>query len=329
MLQINTPGGFFVVREKDVADNVAAQMVWKAILKNPKGYHGCNSDYLAEGMIACLNGEPGSTHGIFNCLDPIEVNNIADIRAVLDSLYLRDHQKLELIGDDGVTKCAVNTLRKHFQLVDDYLEDNPQETGIKLPFSNELISGCIYPTHDCALIDFYEALCHLNPKSNIYCFQFNLKDFPITKVLELASRFTEEEIDNIIDYVLKLGNKHLKLPSRKVPYILSAFDSVRNNTELMKAIYVEKYPSYLFCVCYKTIWSEEKSEYWSDAALALLTWDFSIDQDMGIYDALDAISAVLMVTSVRTRSGKRALKSFIKRHKLSFPTVLPYGVTLP
>jgi hypothetical protein len=326
MLQINTPGGFFVVREKNVVEKPEVKLLWKSFKEGGTCYHRTDS-FNVEEVVAFLTGESYSRclvlREIAQLLPMTEIGILGEIEDIFSQ---QTERTLDLICADNSARFQVDTLRRRFQLIDDYLEDNPTETSITLPFSRVIMLTCVIIPMSHRLIWHYDALCYLNPKSNIYWFRFDLTDFPIEKVLEIASRFTKEEKRNIVNYALR---NNFKLASRKRRYILTAFTSVMHNQKLMEAIYLEQYPSYLFCLLFKNTWSISQVEHFSTAALALLTWDFSIDQDTGVYEAFEVFEPVKRLFEMKNESGNDALKEFAELHNLSFPAVLPYGITLP
>jgi hypothetical protein len=310
VIRINTPVGLFVLRKKDVSHNQDAKATWTALQRSLVEELSFSNFILVKEIVACVHGEQYDAAFVHSPLFPWEPSERMRLSKILN--WQNDEFLINCL--DGTLSYSKYFLVRHFQLFDDYIADNPGVMMMDLPFTQDETVDAIGPPLgivEAKLTNIYETLSYFNPKSNLHYFQFDLVDFPVSKLLELASRFTEEEKTILINYAYRSQNLN-PLPDLTGNYVLGSLTKVRDNLELMKAIYLEKYPSFLFCATY-----EKHTD-----TLSLFEWDFSLDKDGSVYDddeVKERIIAVIYPTTLEELSSEWGLP---------VPSILPYGVTI-
>jgi hypothetical protein len=318
MLRINTPGGIFTVREKDVANTEDAKLLWNCVNKSEKTQnHPTTTD--VEQMVNCLRGKkyygPEFAYSDAKCF-----LDMTELRALnIFSTYKTEEKNISIVSNDDVDDFPLWLLKERFQLFDDYFTDNPEATSITLPFDACDIFSVIESSFTCNLVHYYDVVCFLNPKSNLYWFQFCLEGMAPEKVIKLSENFTEEEKTCLFAY----GERsNLVIPSRSGHYYLALFDSVRSVHALIEAIYREKYPSYAFCTLVSTRWHR------TYITNALLTWDFSVDKEDAYYTESHVRMILIQLMKLHISPGSRSitLSKLARRGKKAIPATLPYGL---
>jgi hypothetical protein len=312
MLQINTPNGLYTFRERDTKPG-ASSLLW-VILPPSHSFLHYEDHTCIEEVAACIAGndynEP-SIHKVLRSFDAhvIEGRDWYEYRHNVDNM--------RLICTDTVLYVPI-VLRRRFQLIDDYLIDNPTPEGevpsITLPFAAREVR-LINPLRPLDLASSYNILCYLNPKSNLSYFYCNLKGVSLDILTKLSNNLTVEERANLVQYGTRRG---WKVPSTEGIYILGLLDSVRNEYSIMREIYEKEYPSYLFCTIYGDM--IERREIMNlgkdNAALALLKYDFTIDP-VAIYDQEYVLKCVKEVVIESLELSNLSLTDYIKLVKMA------------
>jgi hypothetical protein len=300
MLQINTPNGLYILRERD-AKTERTKLIWETLPKSLEFVH-CEDHANVEELMVCIGGDDYSL---------IDAVNIREMFPTISDINIRNFQcanaepvkYVYVICTDRTMLHPEATLRRRFQLIDDYLNDNPipdgEEASITLPFSYMEVSDAFQSSQFYSLLPSYDALCYLNPKSNLYFFYYDLDGISLDILTKLSNNLTAEERANLVQYGTRRG---WKVPSTEGIYILGLLDSVRSNIELMREIYEKEYPSYLFCTIYQFRIPGEQDITVSYADLSqaiamLLTCDFTVDPVV-VYDqkhVLDCVTEVIML----------------------------------
>lgn len=319
MLRINTPVRLYTIREKDLGDTELARLVWKRILK-------ANIDVevtpIVQELVACLTGKPFFRDCVLRDMALLFEGRVYDIREVLG---------LEQETYDTVVQCSNGTLtypsrmlRDNFKLAEDFLDEYPS-SPLVLPFTTDEVQRAVYPSEHAKLLSCYECICHLNPKSNLHYFYFNLKDIPLVVIHDLAKALTETERDGILAYASRKSCPGIVVPSRTGPLVLSIFNSVRYNADLLKSLFLLRHPSFLFCLLYRNINAHPtKTKY---AVKALLTWDFTPDCDEPpVEDNVIVLCIQGVIRAVVGCGG--TLQTLCAAYGAPVPSVLPYGVSI-
>jgi hypothetical protein len=275
MLQVNTPNGVYSIRKRD-AKTRQAEFLWEVLPQLHRLIYFEDHSCIEE-VIACITGDGYDSLSINTALE--EFPTFVILRTNFQELH-RDSKQIALVCTDKTISYPEATLRRRFQLIDDYLNDNPipdgEEASITLPFSSGEISKIIRPTDQKLLLSDYDTLCYLNPKSNLYFFYYNLTGINLDVLTKLSNNLTVEERANLVQYGTRRG---WKVPSTEGIYILGLLDSVRNEREFMIEIYEKSYPSYLFCTLHQHINPDTcvDSAVVGGAVKMLLTYPFEID----------------------------------------------------
>lgn len=317
MLRINTPGGLFTVREGDVSPRPALRAIWDVLRKDGKIVHYSNT-LAVEELVHCLRGEPHYWWSAF-----FVIEDLANRGAHYITQPFLECKMISLVCNNGTMSYPESLLRRRFQLIDDFLTDNPSETQIAIPYSAREMQNAIEASDLVTLTDIYDLLAHLNPKNNTYYFYFSLANSIPATLLDLASRFTREERTNLLHYGLR---KKAVIPNTELPFTLSLFHSVEyTNKSLMETIYKERYPGYLFCKLYHRA---EQHFALLDCVESLFSWDFTADKDDAYYDESVVVETIYKVMEM-SREIVFSLEQLGVALNRDAPTTLPYGVTLP
>lgn len=325
MLRINTPGGLFTIREKDVSERKDVRLLWNAIRKDKVTLVHESAPLIVE-LVACLRGE--SYYGWYlqpHFLEPL-VHPFTRDDVMLDLEQL-DEDHVTLVCNDGELSMPKGFLVRTFQLLDDFLTDNPGETSIVIPFGLVEVRNAMRAWRGYALAQCYEVLCHLNPKNNTYYFYFSMLYIGMDAVLRLAARLTVEERRLLLDYGAR--NKAI-IPTREGDSIISLFSSVRLDERLMISLYKDQYPGYLFCYLFDP--NRRSLITTSMSTKDFFTWDFSKDQDDSYYDESHVLSCLETLIATMSPIGApslSSLESVAAAVDKKVPSILPYGVTLP
>lgn len=250
----------------------------------------CIPSYIGERMFdredemgeiaAILRGEHGDIDIVARCLGgmkswPLVIYN-----------KLAPHwtpQSITLVCSDGeLSYCSLPSLRRRFQLIDDYFADHPDEKSIGLNCTKKEMGICMMEAYFCCLSETHKALSYLNPKNNMYALHCDLGGTPLHILQQFTSRLTAEERAALVSYAEK---NQYRVPSAEGVFILGALPSVRGRREAMKTIYRERYPSFLFSTLSSLDVFEGKQEI-----LDLLLCGFEADRDEMPERSTDAIT---------------------------------------
>lgn len=311
MICIETFKGKYVVRQGQVATTAAATVLWTHLTR--QGTYPIDP-CEAEEFVACLKGQD-------YCYRVCRERVARQFHSVIKE---DAGEQLTITCSDGTTRRSVAMLRRRFHLVDDYLTEHPEEKSIKIPYTVYEVSQVILASERASLRYCYACLCHLNPKDSYYPFLFNLESMTLGHIDSLYRNFTEEEQDKLIQYAM---THDVILPSLRMPYLLAVFPTVSRNSLLMETVFLERYPSYLFCTLVEHLSANRIRMF--RAAEALFTWDFSIDQDGVHYSAKDAFERVEeVVDCLLGRETEISMEALAAKMKKPIPLVLPYGISI-
>lgn len=327
VVRIDTPVGQLIVREDEVCRNVAPLL----LLPLQKMYSSHNFVSVEE-QVACLKGEPFDREVLFNaCTDRSDLSHTV-IGGTLASA--EKGSDIELLCVDGEVVLNKEVLMRRFHLIDDYFTDHPQEKSITLPFTTDEVLASVWIRGN--LVDCYNCLLHLNPKSNLYPFLFGMVGLPYSIFLSFARSVCEEETKTLLDFAYRTMPNYV-VPERRVPYTLNIFPSVARNRDLMKSIFCGNYPSYLFCTLFNgrefpssdglsALQTWDFTVNFDDAAEGLFSWDFSRDEADAWYSA-GAVER--KIRALILLYNQNSIEGLAKDKNREVPRVLPYGITYP
>lgn len=192
----------------------------------------------ADELAACLRGEEYDTEDVCALLGQWRAGS-----KIRDCIRERGNTTtFSFQCTDGVYTASEAMLRRRFQLIDDYVEDTG-DLHMSLPYSAGEVHDAVNARVELRLATCYDALLHLNPKSNLYPFYYDMEDITMEQVSYLASRITEEERDQL--FLTLNRDTHLKLPSHTTPMLLASFPSFRRPTPFTARLF-QAYPSFYF-----------------------------------------------------------------------------------
>ena len=143
-------------------------------------------------------------------------------------------------NDGGEVVASKASLRRRYQLIDDYLSDFPEETSMAIPYSKEVLEATV----SCKgmLCDVYDCLSHLNPFSAMYYLYHDTKGTSAERIIQVARLCTEEEVSSILDSIEEnsLQPPHHGLGVNFLGVVLQAYKDGENAQAIFSA-----YPSYL------------------------------------------------------------------------------------
>jgi hypothetical protein len=155
-----------------------------------------------------------------------------------------------------LNRYSAGTLRRTFQLFDDYLTEFPEASSIELPYSpdviDEALSGLDYENRTTKLSGCIDCVKYLNPKSSTYFLRFLLQDTPIQQLIEISESLTKQDRIDIL-YARRRKEIDFPLPDEGVDYcILGAVLEKQNSMDTLKLLFPHS-PSYWVAVaCYRS-----------------------------------------------------------------------------
>lgn len=220
-----------------------AKEVWACIPSNVAEYASDREDDMEE-IDAALRDEHTDIDIIARCL-----GGMGSLWPLTIHQRLAPHwtpEPITLICVDGeLSYCSLPSLRRRFQLIEDYFTDHPNERSITLSCTKKEMRVCMMEAYCCRLAETHNALSYLNPKNNLYALHCDLAGTSISVLQQFTSRLSTEERASLVSYAEKNG---YRLPSEEGVYILGTLPSVRCRRDVMATLYRERYPSFLFSV---------------------------------------------------------------------------------
>ena len=110
---------------------------------------------------------------------------------------LPPRERVRLVMNNGSKKYSKASLRRQFQLIDDYFSDFPEQDSITLPFTREQVTGTL--SRHLPLVECCECLSYLNPKDALTYFDFDTTGSPPCLILSITERLTEENRKDILE----------------------------------------------------------------------------------------------------------------------------------
>lgn len=266
----------------------------------------------AEELVTCLRGEPGC---YVTCSHQVQIGG-----HLYNRLHSAPGDRITIVCSDGRPTYSKAMLRRRFHFFDDYFSVYPDEMEVRLSCTVSQMT-CVIERGP--LMDCYELLCHLNPRSNLYPFYCEMDGVPLSIVLSLAAKLTEDEKNSIVSFVLRRGESKF-VPDITMPYLLTAFPTVRAEVDLLKNLLLPRYPSYAFCI----IAHSTREVYLKQLAEPLLTWDFSVDQDDFLFSDKLVVILIEKVLSVCLPGSTKTIAQLATELGREVPSTLPYGVVL-
>jgi hypothetical protein len=152
-------------------------------------------------------------------------------------------------------RYSAGTLRRNFQLFDDFLTEFPEASSIELPYKLETIekalSGLSHENRISKLSSCIDCVKYLNPKSSTYFLRFLLQDTPIHQLIEISESLTKQERLDILRS-RRRREMDFPLPDEGMDHgILGAVLEEQNSMDTLKLLFPHS-PSYWVAVaCYK------------------------------------------------------------------------------
>lgn len=283
MLQFNTPNGLYTIRECDGPQNGAVKLLWSKLKEEGllKGHMRHVIDHHAvEDLIGVLNGDFATLASLFALLN-VPDSTIARILSAVSTGHRKPARLMTVACTDGTDLGHVARLRRRFQYIDDFVEEFPDASLIRVPFTNNELCQSMMPSllAPGKLSECYKCLLYLNPKSNLYPLSLDQKGMTLELAVDFASRLTEEERKSLMAYGARRG---FFVPTTEGPGILGLVDSVRDRVTLMRSLF-PNHPSF----CYIGTRKLEKDE-----SRVLLMWDFSEDSKNLLFDETHVIEVL-------------------------------------
>lgn len=155
--------------------------------------------------------------------------------------------EVEIACADGVVQASFHlaTLRRNFQMIDDYLSDFSEHAVLSLPYSAQEVDECLEMLycHDAnvTIASIYSCLSHLNPKDPLFYFRRKSGDLPISILKQITSYLDEETKYNLLSYMRRYPVCPL---SREDEILLAVLLRAGDREAVVKM--TSDYPSYRF-----------------------------------------------------------------------------------
>lgn len=285
-----------------------------------------------EELAACLRGEPYNGTEVGYVLATCGYQNVTMIQSIASRA---EDKNFVIRCSDGFITARLSTLRRRFQLIDDYFADTGSRSITLGYTTNEVrLAIDLHPWY--SLVECYECLLHLNPKSNLYFFHYGMDGATMEQISYLAGRITRAERDALV-LSSKRGKKGLLLPDDSTITLLAIFPSFSRPSTLAPLFYAS-YPSFYFLVqCRKDYRMASHSR-------TFLTWlldaDFTEDAHTlchtpgeVIADLMDSIAWILRDTIVTEKELGYLMAMLGVRHlslgNTETEVLLPYNLLPP
>lgn len=150
-------------------------------------------------------------------------------------------------GDGTLTQYHVDTLRRNFTLIDDFLSEFPTCKNLKVSYTMKQIKGALYglgrgiPN---SLASYLSCIRHLNPKSPTYYLRYSLGGTSLSDLYEITSLLSDQERASLLE-VRRWQNRDYPLPEEGeglgiLGCICEAYRDMKTARRLFPS-----YPSYL------------------------------------------------------------------------------------